>query len=225
MRHHNHKRRLCTVIGLAGVLIGASAPLAQAQYMSVSHYADQYADQDNIVQAYLSAEDNSTGCDHTSYEMDISGGGPSSSWGNTVYGLSGGGGTALAEEGEYWAESHLIFQCSCAVGYIDGGGGSVTGSLASTPYRHHYVRTNIGNPSTYTLHEDSRNLKCSHTTLTWNGPPPGHVQYNEMADSGLYYSFMGQDIGCSSVCSNGWSYAVLGPSGSTLGAASCDPPE
>ena len=103
-----------------------SASLAHAQYMSISHYADEYVTEDETVVAYLSAMDNSSGCDHSNYQMDVSGGGPGSSWGNTAYGLSAGGGMTLTEDGDYWAESHLIFQCSCAVGYIDGGGGSVS---------------------------------------------------------------------------------------------------
>lgn len=84
-------------------------------------------------------------------------------------------------------------------------------------YRHHYNLTSMGNPNVYTLDQDSKNRRCSHSTLTWN-QPGANVG---MTDSGLYFSIVGMPVGCVSVCTATKWGQVLGPSGPVLGPASC----
>jgi hypothetical protein len=205
------------VLGCA-VLLLSSSP-AQAQYMSISHYADQYGSGPYLA-TYLSAIDNSTGCDHSDYQMDVWGGSPTDSWSNSVSGTGAGGASALEEDGDYWGESSLVFQCSCAVGFISGGGGSISSPVASEPYRHHYWRSGIeGGNSVYSLEENSQGKRCSHTTLTWPSAPSPNP--STMNDSGLYWSILGNPVACLSVCTAGQTLPVLGPSGPTLGPASC----
>jgi len=196
----------------------SSVSVANAQYMSISHYADQYGS-GPYLNAYLSAIDNSSGCDHSNYQMDVWGGSPTSSWSNSVSGMGAGGASALEQDADYWAESSLTFQCSCAVGYISGGGASISSPVGGEPYRHHYLRTAIGSPSTYTLEPNSENKRCSHSTLTWASSPS--PEPTKMNDAGVYWSVLGNPVACLSVCSADWTLPAMGPSGPTLGPASC----
>jgi hypothetical protein len=123
-----------------------------------------------------------------------------------------------SEEGEFRLTTTSRYQCSC----IFGGYATVgeTASLFGTAYRHHYYRSAIGNPSTYTLDGDSQGRRCAHSSMTWQNTPSPEL--SNMTDSGLYYSLLGNPVACSSVCAGGKNGNVIGPSGPILGAASCD---
>lgn len=208
-------RVMVLTLALTAALLPSAA---EAQFMSISHYADQYVSGPDL-NAYMSAIDDSSGCEHSDYQLDVWGGSPTSSWSNSASGLAAGGGSALEQDGDYWAESNLTFQCSCSVGYISGGGGSISSPALSQLYRHHYLRTAIGNPSTYTLQPDSQNKSCSHSTLTWpSSPSPEPTRMN---DEGFYWSIFGNAVACLSLCTADWALPAEGPSGTTGGPASC----
>jgi hypothetical protein len=179
-----------------------------------------YVDVDvGTVGTYFNVIDDTQGCNHHNYHLEISGGTPASSWSDSTYGLWAVGGTYLAGEGTYWAEDHVTLQCDCGVGLIDGGGTYLSWFIGAYPFRHHYERIAVGNPSTYALMNDSFGRMCAHMTLTWPSSPSPEPAW--LTDSGLYFTLFGDPIGCNSICAGGKNDTVLGPSGPLLDPASC----
>jgi hypothetical protein len=213
-----HAARVAVITSTVALCLIGSTQSASAQEMLISHYADQYVD-GGYVDAYMSAIDDTTDCVHSSYEMDAWGGSPTASWSDTQYGLSAGGGLPLDQAGSYWAESHLIFMCSCAVGLLDGGGTSISWPISSQLYRHNYYRTQIGMPSTYTLDQDSQGKQCAHATLTWPSSPSPEPSW--LTAEGFFYTLLGQPVACLSHCQRDKFGVATGPSGVVGAPASC----
>lgn len=214
MNAHQVRRFLAIASALVALLLPRDA---YSQQMSFSYYSDIVVSSDGqTLNTIIDGYDNSSGCTHNDYENIGYVYGPTGNYQQSFPGLSTYMNVPTAE-GNYAFSSNVTVNCSCFGSGLGAGGGN--GSAASQAYVHHYLRTAIGNPSTYTLQPDSLGKRCSHSTLTWpSSPSPEPTQ---MSDDGLYYSFAGNPVACLSVCTSGWAIPVKGPAGPTLAAASC----
>jgi hypothetical protein len=203
------------VIALAAFAAIASPRAAYAQQMNFSYYSDAVVDAgQQVVYTIIDGYDNSTGCTHYGYQSVGYVSAPTGNYQESFGGLS----TYIAipvSLGNFSFSSSASVNCSCFGSGLGAGGGWAAG--ASQAYLHQYYRS--GSTSNYYPEINSMKLKCSHSRMTWNGHPPDSKL---MSDDGLYYSLMGRDVACLSVCMDGHTGPAAGPAGTQLGPASCD---
>lgn len=208
------RRAICAGAMLA---LSASTPVL-AQSMNFSYYSDMIVSADNqTMWAIIDGYDNSTGCSHSNYANTGTVYTPAGSFQDYFVGLSMDYGVPTGGAGNYSFYNDASVTCSCFGTGLGAGGGSAYAT--SSLYRHHYTRTSIGNPSTYTLDSNSQNLRCSRSTLTWPGSPS--PEPSQMNSEGFYWSFFGNPLFCLGVCSGGHTLPVVGPAGPTYGPSSC----
>jgi hypothetical protein len=203
---------LGAMLGLCG-----STP-AMAQSMNFSYYSDVVVSADSqTIWAIVDGYDNSTGCSHSNYANTGTVYTPAGSFQDYFAGLSMDYGVPTGGAGNYSFYNDASVTCSCFGTGLGAGGGSAYGT--SVLYRHHYTRTSVGNPSTYTLDSSSQNRRCSRSTMTWpSAPSPEPTLMN---DEGFYWSLFGNPVACLSQCTATHNLPVVGPSGPTLGPATC----
>lgn len=207
----------CFFVVMAALAAMSLSRAAYSQQMNFSYYSDIVISPDGqTLYTIIDGYDNSTGCTHYDYQTTGYVSGPSGYFQEYFPGLSSYIGVPAAE-GNYSFWSDAFVNCSCFGSGLGAGGGN--GAAGRELYRHHYLRTAVGSPSTYTLEANSQNKRCSHSTLTWpSSPSPEPTRMN---DEGFYWSFFGNPVACLSVCTAGWDEPALGPSGPTLGPATC----
>lgn len=192
---------------------------ASAQIMNFSFYDDGMVSSDlSTLYMVTDGSDNSSGCVHSEYGTSGSMLSPNGRSWTDFFGTSMSASFNVPFEGDFgeWRMTTSIgYYCSCQLSYQQTGS---TAQFWTVPYLSHYTMTAMGNPNnTYTVDEDSRQRKCSHSTMTWN-----ITSLSGMSDDGIHQAFGLTFVGCTGICKRGRTLPVIGPpADGPLGASAC----